>query len=124
MCVEVSSLFHKDSRYHGLSSSFPEDFSYYMGLIIHHKTVFMKKNFVHFFIHSPKLLKNASVYPVIQGHLKNLDSNEEDRPICVLSCNRCSRRGIIGMFWKLRGRYSFIKDVSFELAFKEQLGIF
>lgn len=28
------------------------------------------------------------------------------------------------MLWKLKGRYSFIKQMSFELAFKEQLGIF
>lgn len=54
---------------------------------------------------------------MIEGHFKNLDSNGGDKPICILlSCNQCSRRGIIRMFWKLKGRYSFVKDVSFELA--------
>lgn len=40
----------------------------------------------------------------------------------LLSCNRCSRRGIMRMFWKIKGRYSFVKDVSFGLAQSREYG--
>ena len=82
----------------------PKDFSIAWFLVMRHKSIFMKKNihlfvhFIHSFIYLPKLFKCFC----LPSHTKTLKkfSGGGKHVNLFLSCNGCSRRGIIRILWQ------------------------